>query len=219
MAERETRSERVYMGIRTEILAGERRPGERLPTSELTKTFNSSVGVVRESLLRLVELGVVQVRPMQGFFVAELTAEDLRDLTEARLEIETLALRGAVRQGDPQWEAQLVAAHHLLSITPRHREGVVERYSPDWGRAHGAFHTALIEGCRNRRILSMARQLRDSSELYRRWSTPSEHESNRDICGEHKRLLEAALARDAELAVKRLSEHIKSSADILRKGV
>ncbi|WP_326836933.1 GntR family transcriptional regulator [Amycolatopsis rhabdoformis] len=218
MGDKETRNERVYLGIRTEILSGKRRPGERLATAELTKTFDSSVGVVRESLLRLSERGLVQVRPMQGFFVADVSLEDLHDLTEARLDIETLALRYSIEQGDAEWEARLVGAHHLLSLTHRHVDGAVERFTADWGKAHGAFHAALIDGCRNRRILSVAQRLRDSAELYRRWSVEIDPYQDRDIEGEHDALLRAALDHDTDRAVALLVEHIQKTQEVLRQG-
>ncbi|MEU6602957.1 GntR family transcriptional regulator [Streptomyces flaveolus] len=219
MTDKETRSERVYMGLREEILAGRRKPGERLPTAQLCHEFDSSVGVVRESLLRLVEHGLVQVRPMQGFRVTELTAADLRDLTEARLDIETLALRYSVQQGDTAWEARLVGAHHLLSVTPRQKPDSDERFTPEWGKAHGSFHATLLAGCRNQRILGIAHRLRDSAELYRRWSTPVDADEERDIAGEHREILEAVLARDADLAVARLSAHIRTTDEVLRRGL
>ncbi|MEV5477842.1 GntR family transcriptional regulator [Streptomyces sp. NPDC007148] len=219
MTDKETRSERVYTGIREEILSGRRKPGDRLPTAELCKEFDSSVGVVRESLLRLVEHGLVQVRPMQGFRVVDLSAEDLRDLTEARLDIETLALRYSVEQGDAAWESQLVGVHHLLSVTPRQSPDSDERFTAEWGRAHGSFHAALLGGCRNRRILSIAHRLRDSAELYRRWSVAVDTDDGRDITGEHREILDAVLARDADLAVERLSAHIRRTDEVLRRGL
>jgi DNA-binding GntR family transcriptional regulator len=213
-----TGNERVYLAVRWEILAGERRPGEPLKTAELCKRFDSSVGVVRESLLRLAEDGLVQVRPMQGFRVPELSADDLQDLTEARLDIETLALRYSVTQGDAAWESQLVGVHHLLTVTPR-RDGSGKRYTPDWGKAHGAFHVALIAGCRNRRILGIANRLRDTAELYRRWSVDVDETTTRDAAAEHKALLDAALARDADLAVDLLATQIRTTHEVLKKNL
>ena len=213
MTDKATGNERVYHAIRWEILAGDRRPGEPLKTAELCKRFESSVGVVRESLLRLAEHGLVQVRPMQGFRVPELSVDDLRDLTEARLDIETLALRYAVTQGDARWESQLVGAHHLLTVTPR-RDDSGKRYSPEWGKAHGAFHVALIAGCRNHRILGIANRLRDTAELYRRWSVAADV-TTRDSAAEHRALLDAALARDADLAVDLLGKQIRATHDVL----
>jgi DNA-binding GntR family transcriptional regulator len=239
VTDKETRNERVYMGIRSEILSGVRKPGEPLKTAELCKHFDSSVGVVRESLLRLSEQGLVRVRPMQGFRVVELSAEDLCDLTEARLHLETLALRYSVQQGDTAWESELVGAHHMLTVTTRRPKDLDERFTPEWGQAHGAFHKALLQGCRNRRILSTAHRLRDIAELYRRWSVDpvaagadasgadggrdgdrkTSRATGRDIEHEHRELLDAVLARDADLAVQRLSEHIRRTDETLRKGL
>lgn len=210
MTDKATANERVYSAIRWEILAGDRHPGQPLKTAELCKRFESSVGVVRESLLRLAEHGLVQVRPMQGFRVPELTADDLRDLTEARLDIEPLALRYSVTQGGAEWESHLVGAHHLLTVTPK-QDNSGKRYSPEWGKAHGAFHTALIAGCRNRRVLGIAQRLRDTAELYRRWSTGPQE----DTADEHRGLLDAALARDADLAVDLLTARIRATHDVL----
>jgi DNA-binding GntR family transcriptional regulator len=218
MGEKETRNERVYLAIRAEILSGKRRPGQRLQTGELTKAFDCSVGVVRESLVRLVERGLVELRPMQGFRVTEVTTEDLRDLTQARLDIETLALRYSLQQGDADWEARLVGAHHLLSVTQRQQGKTAERFTAEWGKAHGAFHSALIEGCRNRRILSIAQRLRESAELYRRWSV-NEPDADRDIAGEHEGILRAVLARDVDLATERLAVHIRLTDEMLRRSL
>ncbi|MFJ4922828.1 GntR family transcriptional regulator [Streptomyces sp. NPDC088725] len=219
MVDKETRNERVYTELRKDILSGSRRPGEKLPTAELCKRYGASVGVVRESLLRLVEHGLVQVRPMQGFRVTELTAEDLRDLTQARLDIETLALRYAVNEGDTEWESRLVGVHHLLSVTPRQSEDSQERFTAEWGRAHGTFHTVLLEGCRNRLILGIAHRLRDSAELYRRWSVEADAPARRDVPGEHRGILDAVLSRDADLAVERLASHIRRTDEVLRRGL
>ncbi|MFI5610125.1 GntR family transcriptional regulator [Amycolatopsis sp. NPDC051903] len=218
MAEKETRNERVYAGIRAEILTGLRKPGEPLRTAELCKTFECSVGVARESLLRLAERDLVEERPMQGFRVVSLSTADLDDLTEARLEIETLALRYSVRQGDAAWEARLVGAHHLLSVTPRQEEGGAQPYSAAWGKAHGAFHTALIDGCRNRHLLAVALRLRDKGELYRRWSVAAP-QPGRDVPAEHRGLLDAVLARDADLAAARLTAHLEATHQVLARGL
>ncbi|WP_432853719.1 GntR family transcriptional regulator [Amycolatopsis sp. CA-161197] len=215
MPDKETRNERVYLSLREEILSGAREPGSPLRTAELCKRFECSVGVARESLLRLAERDLVQERPMQGFRVAALSEADLRDLTEARLEIETLALKHSVREGDAAWEARVVGAHHLLLVTPRTDD---PRSSVAAGKAHGAFHTALLEGCRNQRILAMAYRLRDKGELYRRWSV-AEPDGERNVDAEHRGLLDAVLARDADLAAGRLAAHLEATHETLVRGL
>jgi DNA-binding GntR family transcriptional regulator len=74
---------------------------------------------------------------------------------------------------------------------------------------------ALLAGCGNRRLQEMALKLREEAELYRRWSVSLGYEPARDVAGEHRALLEAALARDPELAAERLVDHISHTARLL----
>jgi DNA-binding GntR family transcriptional regulator len=56
--------------------------------------------------------------PHIGFTVTPLSAEALTELTQARLEIEPLVLGLSIEAGDLAWEAQAVAAWHVLERTP-----------------------------------------------------------------------------------------------------
>ena len=64
-------------------------------------------------------------------------------------------------------------------------------------------------GCANRRIDDVAEALRDGAELYRRWYWALTDDHHRDLAGEHLRLRDLALARDADAAVSLLSDHIQ----------
>ena len=77
------------------------------------------------------------------------------------------------------------------------------------------FHNALIAGCPNVRLRTMASSLRDAAELYRSWSGRFGHDQHRDIPGEHGAIAEAVLARDAERAVAELTTHLRRTADLL----
>ena len=90
-----------------------------------------------------------------------------------------------------------------------------ERLSDAWVTAHEHFHAALLDGCANQRLKSVAATLRASAELYRRWSVPLGGESGRDVSGEHAGILEAAVARDTPRAVDLLTAHIRRTTDIL----
>lgn len=212
-----SRTADVYDVLRADILSGRLAPGERLAFAALVERCRSSVGVIREALQRLTEQGLVDSRPQRGFFVVEVSVEDLRDLTVARSEIEVLALRYAITDGDTEWEAQLLAAHHRMAILPHYTdEG--QRFTEGWAVAHTAFHHALLAGCANRRILAAAVSLRDAAELYWRWSAPR-FDRDRDIAREHREILEAAIGRDAERAGDLLTRHICRTTDSLIRGM
>ena len=209
-----TRAARLYAELRADILAGRQRPGARLPFADLSARYEASMGVVREALTRLTGEGLVESEPQFGFRVVDLSAPDLQHLTEARRAIETLVLRQAVEHGSVAWESEVLAAHHRLERTPQTAPDDPGRLNDDWAAVHAAFHRLLLSGCPNPRLLAVAESLRDSAELYRRWSVPLDH-SHRDIPGEHRAMLDAVLAHDADTAAAALEAHIQRTTDIL----
>lgn len=211
----QTQAERVYQALRSDILAGRHQPGQRLRYAELCARYETSMGVLREGLLRLSEQGLVRGEPQQGFQVTPLSRADLQEITDARRELETLVIRRAVREGDIEWEARLLAAHHRLSRTPQFDGADPARLSDAWVEAHAAFHGTILDGCANQRLKDIATMLRSSAELYRRWSIPLGDEPDRDVAGEHATILDAVLARDEEGAVVALTAHIERTATTL----
>lgn len=187
-----TLTEDVYRDLRQRILHGELASGARLHLGDLAESNNVSLGVVREAVTRLASEGLVHATPQSGFRVPTLSAEHLADLTWARCQIEGLTVGESVRHGDTDWEAGLVAAHHVLSVTlPLTSDGV----NPEWMNAHRRFHTALAAGCPNATLLDVRQRLFDEAELYRHWSARASG-SKRNLAAEHSDLLAAALNRD-----------------------
>ncbi|MFC8229431.1 GntR family transcriptional regulator [Streptomyces sp. NPDC057287] len=214
VGEKPTRAAAVHTQIRDEIFQGVLRPGQRLRLVELSKRFEVSQSVVREALTRLSEQGLVTAAPQQGFSVVALSLQHLDELTEARTEIESTVLRLSIERGDIKWEAAVVAAHHHLANTPA---TLPNGYlSGEWFAVHEQFHQSLLEGCGNKRLLSLAMSLRDAATIYRRWSRPVGHDYERDVVGEHQELLDATLARDVAKAVDLLVEHIDRTSQALR---
>ena len=210
-----TRTEKVYAQLRADILSGRLLPGTKLRFADLTERYDCSTSVVREGLTRLTEQGLVQAEPQHGFHVTSLSVDDLEDLTTARCELEGLVLRISIEHGDIAWESELVAAHHSLDRTPVESESDPLLMSEEWTRAHSRFHGALLAACPNQRLRNMALSLRDAAELYRRWSRPIGHDEHRDVRGEHRALVEAALRGDAAEAVRLLEEHLRRTTRAL----
>jgi len=213
-AESPTRADGVYQRLRSDILGGRLVPGARLKFPELCEHYGTSVGAAREVLTRLENEGLVTSRSHRGFAVTELSHRDLAELTEARIEVESLVLRLSIRDGDVHFEANAVAAHHLLERTPFFDDDPTHP-SDAWTQAHQNFHRALLAGCRNRRLLESAQALRDEAELYRQWSVSLGHEPDRDVAREHRLLLEHTIARDTDTAVAQLREHVSHTARLL----
>jgi DNA-binding GntR family transcriptional regulator len=211
-----TRTDVVYEMLRSDILNGVLESGVRLKFPELCSKYDTSVGVAREALTKLASAGLVKSQPHLGFIVTPLSLDDLAELTEARVEVEPLVLRLSIQDGDVDWEAQAVAAHHVLERTPFVDGEIASQSTRAWAEAHAAFHLALLEGCRNRRMFEIAKTLRDEAELYRQWSVAAGRGKGRDIAEEHRAILKSAIARDAERATALLSEHIRLTSRLLQ---
>lgn len=202
-----TRTEVVYDVIRADLLNGELCPGQKLRMVELAARFGVSQSVVREALTRLTEQGLVVATRQRGFRVRELSVEDITQLTETRVQIESIALRLSIERGDMQWETMVLGAHHILERTPvTTADGKVDEA---WAVQHREFHRALLAGCGNTWLESITQSLRDGAELYRRWYWALTDDHHRDLAAEHRQLKEFALARDADAAVGVLVEHIE----------
>ena len=208
-----TRSTLVYEEVRKEILRGAFPPGCRLRFVDLAERFTVSQSVVREALMRLAEQGLAVELPQQGFRVRTLNLADLNDITEARIEIESLVARRAIAHGDLQWESSVIAAHHTLARTPAMTK--TEEVNEDWVDAHEAFHHATLQGCGNGRLLAIATSLREAASLYRWWSGSMAPDADRDVALEHRQILDAMVARDEMNAACLIAQHIQRTADTL----
>ncbi|MFC4055104.1 GntR family transcriptional regulator [Actinomadura syzygii] len=211
-----TRVHDVYARVRQDLLAAHYRPGQWLRLAPFQQEFQVSLSVVREAFSRLAAEGLLESVALRGFRVRELSGDDLQDLTDARIHIEVLVLRESLASGGTQWEADLLAAHHVLERTPIRApsgRGVNREFIP----VHAAFHHALLAGCRNARLLMIARELRDNAELYRMWS-PVVDQSGRDIAWEHRELTRLALERDVEACADLLARHIDHTRQALLGG-
>lgn len=204
-----SRQQEVYERLRSDILSGELKPGQRLRFNDICQSYDVSVGVIREALSRLAEQRLVTVTHQSGYAVMELSRRDLEALTSARRLIEGVALAEAIAKGDVDWESEVLAVHHRLASLP-HAENTDE-----WGEVHREFHETLLRGCDNPYLISVAAELRDAAEVYRRWSLVFDTKHTRDIPAEHKEIVDAVLAGDAPLAGTLLDTHIALTTERL----
>lgn len=205
----------VLQRIRHAILDGEWPPEHRLAPAALAARFDTSTTVIREALTRLTGEHLVEARTNRGFFIPRLSLREFNDLTQLRCATETLALRLAIERGDLQWEEALIAAHHRMLRTPRQSAARQAEFNEDWRVAHWAFHQALLAGCGCESMLRIVAMLTQSTDLYRRWAAPAVIDARRDVESEHRELLEATLARDAERATTLLRQHLEETARIV----
>ena len=209
-----TQADSAYAALHDDILSCRLGPGAKIPINETAVKYGLSPGAVREALSRLSAERMAVATAQKGYSVAEVSAEELRDLTRARIVIEQWCLREAVKLGDVEWETAIVAAYHRLHRLPQAAAGETRRVDPRWAAAHTTFHEALASGCGSPWMLSLRSTLYAQTERYRHLSHAIARQ-DRDVDSEHKGILDACLARDADSAAARIAAHLTKTSQIV----
>ena len=212
---KETLASIVYDRLRQEIISVAVAPGEKLHIRSLCERFDVGLSPVREALSRLSTEGLVAQSDHRGFAVATMSEADLVDLTRARCWLNEIAIRKSIESGDAAWEESVVLSYHRLFRTPRFAPGVETERSRAWEIAHRNFHTSLISASGSDRLTSYCEQLFDSAERYRHVGRKAGVKGNRDK--EHRELMEAVVARDAETAARVIRLHFERTAELVRE--
>jgi GntR family transcriptional regulator, carbon starvation induced regulator len=209
-----TLSGMIYSTLRQDILLGELAPAGKLRIDQLCRRYGATSTPVREALNQLAMEGFVQRRDQRGFFVAEASMAELEQLTNTRCLVEPIALREALLHRTVAWEERLVLACHRLSRVDRSISAETYSENPAWEKAHRAFHMALIATCPSRWLVDFCGLLSDHAVRYRNLAMSMIY-PQRDVAGEHRALMEAAIHGQADDAVTRLVEHYRRTAKII----
>lgn len=213
---KETLASHVYDRLRQEIISVAIQPGEKLHIRALCDRFDVGLSPMREALSRLSTESLVVQNDHRGFAVAQMSADDLLDITRARCWLNAIAIRNSIQNGDAAWEESVVLSFHRLSRTPRHLPGNESERSPVWEQAHNNFHQSLISASGSRRLEEYCGQLFDSAERYRHVGRKAVIKGeSRDK--EHRALMEAVVTRDAAKAADLIVAHFEHTAALVRK--
>ena len=189
------------------IVCCELTPGTKLKVEALSKAYGLSSSPIREALNRLAQEGIVTASDNKGFRVAPISVEDFRQISRIRRLLECEALSEAMHYGDDEWEGEILAAFHRLSMVEKRMGKGPLALDDDWAARHKAFHFAMFRACRSPLLLDMVDSLFDRAERYRRFSA-MHRQSTRHKHNEHQMLLDAVLARDKDKALTLLRDHI-----------
>lgn len=203
--------------LQAEILSGNLAPNEKLQIDSLKERYGLSGSPVREALSRLAANGLVQIEEQCGFSVAPLSVAELHDIYNLRAQIDSLALKMAIENGDDRWEAEILASWHCFSkyIDPRINKNVE---TTKWDELQKCFLLSLVKGCNSPWLLKIHAMLYDQAARYRVVCL-NLHQSDEEIlmeCLENgERLVAAVLSRNVELACQLSTDEYKNSAKFI----
>lgn len=199
-------SERVYATLREEILDGVLEPGTQLAEVEQGKRLGVSRTPVREALNRLASDGLVQALSPRVLVVAELSEERIRTLYELRRVLETSAAALAAERGDAEVFTELRAR---VEAAPRLLDAGEAGIAP-YFEVVDALDEAIADALDNPYLASALASARLHSARIRRLAS---HDPNRlrEAAAEHLLVVDAILARDAQLAAHATHVHLHRS--------
>jgi DNA-binding GntR family transcriptional regulator len=210
-----TLASRACEALRRDIIRAQSAPGAKLLIRALCERYGVGASPMREALNRLSRDGLVGRSDQRGFGVMPLNQGHLAELTRTRCWLNEVAIRESIRRGDDAWEESIVLAYHRLQRTPRHQPGQDSlTYDQAWESAHRKFHSCLIAACGSHWLIGFCEQLFDAADRYRHLSraTSRARKVKRD---EHRAIMDAVLARDADQAVALLNAHFHGTANLV----
>lgn len=167
-SEDDTVVEMLASAIRRDISFGVLRPDQKLKIASLRQSYGGSNHSMRETLRILATEGMVEATNQRGFRVTSATEDDLRDILLLRLEVEKLALKRSMEQGDVAWESRVVAALHAVS-----RADMKVQTQPDdvtaleWDGACRDLTLTLAAASHSPRLIKMVAQFYGQSRRFR----------------------------------------------------
>ena len=208
----------ILDSLTNDILQGNYMPREKLHIRTLKERYNVGTSPLREALSQLIAKDLVVSENQRGFYVSDISIDDLTDIYQARAKIESLCIEMAFQKGDDHWEANALAASHRLNKYSESEHIDME----EWQNRHSAFHESLVLGCMSPRLLQIRHSLYEKSTRYRNlWLKENiSNTKNLDINQkEHTELLDLALNRDTESAARLIEEHILTPVEIIKKSL
>ena len=196
----------VYDTIKRDIIFGRLQPAMKLKLMEVKEQYQVSIATLRETLNRLASEGFVVAQEQKGFSVAPVSKEDLVEISNLRILLESHALRESIEKGDADWEANLVASHHKLKLAEEKMLSGEIEVKETWKRCDWEFHFALIQACSSKNLLNLHSIIYDK---YLRYQMQILTFRGKPAAKEHKKLMEFALKRDSDSATKVLEAHIR----------
>jgi DNA-binding GntR family transcriptional regulator len=203
-----TTQEAVLDELRELIRSGRLSPGERIVQEALADDLGTSRVPLREALKIMQAEGHVTYAAHRGYAVTELSIEDLREIHRIRELIEPEAIHAAMANMTDADVRTIADLEH--EVCDAAASGDVMAMS----RANRRFHQALLEPCGLPRLLWHIHLLWDATEVYRLMLYADDRGRER-VETEHRRVVEAVVAGDAEAVVQQLAEHRTHAFDVL----
>ena len=203
MSEPVSASDFVAAHIRQSILNNELKPGSQIKQHKLAAELGVSHVPLREAIQKLEAEGFLTRHPRRGAFVRPLSANDVKEIFDLRIILETDILKKSI----PNLDSEQIQLAQVICAKADQVKDIIE-----YGEINNQFHLALYSGINRPRQISLIKDL---------WKNKSRYSIILRFKGNHFErsqathwdILKAASKGDVELACRVLENHISTAAE------
>ena len=200
----------IYEHLRSQILNHTITPSSRLVEAQIAKEIGISRTPIREALHLLEKDGFLESVPRVGYFVKKLDLDELDEIFEIRLVIETLVCSRAIERIDD-------SSIQDLEKNIAQSDSALQNNTPQlFIKYDEEFHDTLVRSAGSKHLFNLCQQLRRLMLRYRAASIrviPSVKEALEG----HKRIVDCLKQRDAKGLQAEIIAHLNYSKDDIRK--
>ena len=207
----ETVASRIYAAIKLQIIDGRYASGDRITEKNVAQEFNTSRTPVREAMRQLVADGFALFKPNSGTVVRSWTPEQVREVFDLRVLLESEIAGLAAARMTPSEIATLARLQDAIEAEGTNIEA---SNTARIGPLNREFHGVIAQASQNERLVAMlsnAIEVPIVQQTFRRYSTSQLARS----FGHHRELIDAFTLHDSAWARCVMGSHIHSAKQTL----
>lgn len=197
--------------LREAIVSGALPLGARLSEPQLAQQLKTSRTPIREALSQLEHEQLVVIVPHVGSFVRNMSAEDVEEIYQIRLALETMAVSLVIKRLTPVAQGEITQAVADMKAAAAKADPVA------YAKMRDDFHFLMVRLSGNRRLAELYKSLNGPIRLLRR----IDFTTRERIAGSLKanvRVADALLAQDP-VAVDYMTDHLENACKAVAKSV
>jgi len=192
--------DKIYNKLKEDIINLEVKLGERVYIKKISEDFDISQTPIREALSRLVKDGLIVYKPRKGYYVIQITCEDLKEIYDLRKMIECYALERGIKNIDKNKLKEILQQGIKMQKKPLQPKKPREFCIID-----RELHMTIVNSCLSGSMYKMYLQIYPLVSISQQLDPLYERSME-----EHILLINEILEENIEKAKKTLEKHIEN---------
>ncbi|MFQ5444255.1 MAG: GntR family transcriptional regulator [Nitrospinales bacterium] len=185
-------TDQVHDQLKQKIIDSDFTVGKKINIDRLSLEWDVSKTPIREALRALEEEGLVKYYPRKGYYVLALEYNEIRDIIELRMILETYALE----KGFESIDRDRMCDH--LSALEHNYDAFLKGEENRYIQTDYQFHMEIIQSAANQRVAEIYKNLKSAIDVLRK----AQGKAMGYTMSQHRALIDAILNHDRKQALK-----------------